>query len=312
MKNVRFLKPLYFALLLIPVFLPAQNTLYLSTVKDYHTTGAVRSAFFQKLIDFFHVDTFIETGTYLGDTTYNAATLFKHVHTIELGDDLYHAAHERFKDNSNVFVYHGDSVTVLQKIIPTLKGKFLFWLDAHHSGGITAGAERDPLFDEIKSIETSGITNAIILVDDIRGWGPHVHKIRDAILKINSSYTFTIFADIAIAFAPEEDIALSPLLHALTTSRLFNKNNTDIEMVLQAEKIIATAHGNERIALEEIPFSGYYSFWRGLMLLNDEKHKDAQNEFNAAITSGVDPWRISLYASRIKKNQSDSTKIMLK
>ena len=88
MKNVRFLKPLYFALLLIPVFLPAQNTLYLSTVKDYHTTRAVRSAFFQTLIDFFHVDTFIETGTYLGDTTYNAATLFEFVHTIELGDDL--------------------------------------------------------------------------------------------------------------------------------------------------------------------------------------------------------------------------------
>ncbi len=298
---MKFLKPFYYALLLIPTFSPAQNTLYLSTVKDYHTTGAVRSAFFQTLIDFFNVDTFIETGTYLGDTTHNAATIFEHVHTIELGDDLYHAAHERFKDNSNVFVYHGDSVTVLQKIIPTTKGKLLFWLDAHHSGGITAGADRDPLFDEIKSIETSGITNAIILVDDIRGWGPHVHKIHDAILKINNNYTFTIFGDIAIAFAPEEDVALSPLLHALTTSRLFDKNNTDIEMVLQAEKIIATAHGNERIALKEIPFLGYYSFWRGLMLLNDEKHKNAQKEFDTAIAGGIDPWRISLYDQETKK-----------
>lgn len=45
--------------------------------------------FLKQLIEKFSIKIFIETGTYLGDSTAVAAQLFEKVHTIELSENLY-------------------------------------------------------------------------------------------------------------------------------------------------------------------------------------------------------------------------------
>ena len=164
----------------------SNEVLQFSSVKNYHGNGAVKKEFFQKMVTFFNPTIFIETGTYLGNTTLNAIEFFKEIHTIELSMPLYQKASERFKNVENITTYHGDSSEVLKQVLPKMHGKILFWLDAHCSGGITAGEGRDPLMDEIRAIRVNRIKNAVILIDDIRGWGTFINKIRNAIITINS------------------------------------------------------------------------------------------------------------------------------
>ncbi len=183
-----------------------------------------------------------------------------------------------------------------------MHGKILFWLDAHCSGGITAEEGKDPLMDEIRAIKANRIKNAVILIDDIRGWGTLINKIRDDILTINPEYIFCIFGDIAMAFLPEANVALSPVLKACTISRLYGveKSNISLEMLLEAEKVISKANAHEKDAINEIPYpeSGYYNLWKGLILVNERQFKKAINEFNLAINNGFSHWRAHWYLAQ--------------
>ena len=85
-------------------------------------------------------DTFIETGTYHGDTVNIAlAHGFKRIHTIELNVDLFAENVIRFKDRPEVKVWHGDSVDIIPEIVESLTEPSTFWLDAHASGPLVGG-----------------------------------------------------------------------------------------------------------------------------------------------------------------------------
>ena len=70
----------------------------------------------------FLLDVFVETGTYVGETTNVAASIFDAIHTIELSERLYLAAARRFINDINVSVHHGSSDLVFQ-------GCFLRFMD---------------------------------------------------------------------------------------------------------------------------------------------------------------------------------------
>src|SRR5207249_8181489 len=75
----------------------------------------------------------VETGTYLGSGTRLLASVFPHVTTIELSEELHRRAVETFGDAPHVDPVHGDSgevvATLVDPAIPT------FWyLDGHWSG----------------------------------------------------------------------------------------------------------------------------------------------------------------------------------
>ena len=81
----------------------------------------------------------VETGTFIGKTTFEFAQVFKEVHTIELDQGLFdQAAQFLYTNNSNVICYYGDSAKVLKtKLINRLNEKnekVFFYLDAHWSG----------------------------------------------------------------------------------------------------------------------------------------------------------------------------------
>lgn len=117
----------------------------------------------------FGVSTFIETGTYLGDMVTAVYDTFETIFSIELDMSLYTQARAKFAASPKVHISQGDSSTILNQILPRLKGPCLFWLDAHFSGGITARTNRDtPVVQELECIFACGSVEPVILVDDAR------------------------------------------------------------------------------------------------------------------------------------------------
>ncbi len=137
--------------------------------------------------------TVVETGTCLGYSTSSLKNHFKQVHTIELNEELYHKAVEKFKNDKNVICHQGDSKQVLKELIPKLEGKVIFFLDAHWSGdndvdweksnwkgyGVetsycgdeSTGQNQVPLLEEIELIVENFKGECLIYVDDADKFG---------------------------------------------------------------------------------------------------------------------------------------------
>ena len=113
---------------------------------------------------------FIETGTYRGDMVEAVRNLFQEVYSIELGNELFENAKERFALCANVKICHGDSGDVLGSILDEINSPCLFWLDGHYSAGVTAkGIEHTPVKRELDHIFRHPMAaNHIILIDDAR------------------------------------------------------------------------------------------------------------------------------------------------
>jgi len=112
----------------------------------------------------------IETGTYLGDSAEVLAAFFAKVTTIERDKTLAKNATNRFSNNENISVLLGSSRDLLRGVVPPVGNPALFWLDAHYSGGVTAGEDDPcPLLEELTTIANSrDSVNTIILIDDAR------------------------------------------------------------------------------------------------------------------------------------------------
>lgn len=144
-------------------------------------------------------DTFIETGTYYGETVDMVleSGLFKLIHTIELNDSLFEENKKKYSANNNVWLWHGDSVEMLGPIVKALEGPATFWLDAHASGPLGGGKSGgSPLLDELDIIASSPFKNHTIIIDDIRLFGSsewdYITKEAaiEKLLKINPDYNF--------------------------------------------------------------------------------------------------------------------------
>jgi hypothetical protein len=116
-----------------------------------------------------YLRTFVETGTYLGDTTVAVADNFAECFTIELSPALHARAASRLSGKSHVKCLLGDSASVLRTAIEQIEASALFWLDAHHSGGETADSGHDPIVEELRAIYRNGKLNHVVLIDDARG-----------------------------------------------------------------------------------------------------------------------------------------------
>lgn len=119
--------------------------------------------------------TWVETGTYMGDTTHFLAQHARRVISIEPEARLYARASARLAKIPQIELYHGTSETILPKLMPTIEGRVGFWLDGHYSGGATfAGSEHTPIRDELRIIEShlERLPEAVIFIDDVRCFDP--------------------------------------------------------------------------------------------------------------------------------------------
>ncbi|MDA8851359.1 hypothetical protein N9J04_01140 [Candidatus Pelagibacter sp.] len=123
----------------------------------------------------------VETGTFLGNTTNFLRDRYPHVYTIEPEIKLYNAALKRF-NGKNVTLYNDVSENVFPKLLKNLSGNINFWLDGHYSEGITFKGKTDcPVEDELNSIEVNlnNFNKITILIDDVRCFLPENSKYSD-------------------------------------------------------------------------------------------------------------------------------------
>jgi hypothetical protein len=115
--------------------------------------------------------TFVESGTFLGETTRYLGERYPKVISIEPEPKLFENARRLFERNANVEILNGTSETVFPNLIPQLRGDVSFWLDGHNSNGITYKASTDtPIACELQVIEEniSNFGKISVCIDDVR------------------------------------------------------------------------------------------------------------------------------------------------
>jgi hypothetical protein len=115
---------------------------------------------------------FVETGTYKADTTMQAAEKFDFVYTTEIVPVLYENSKRIASRFDNISFYLGDSVELLQTIMPQVSDGAVFFLDAHQSGHDTGNNKKQlvPLIEEINTILSFDLGPSVFILDDLRLW----------------------------------------------------------------------------------------------------------------------------------------------
>lgn len=119
--------------------------------------------------------TWVETGTYLGDTTHFLCQLGVRVITIEPSTKLFNRSAQRFRKKKEVQLFHGTSEEIFPTLLPTLNGSVVFWLDGHFSGGQTFRGKADtPIRYELEAISKvrNNFQRLVVIVDDVRCFNP--------------------------------------------------------------------------------------------------------------------------------------------
>lgn len=140
---------------------------------------------------------FIETGTFKGETLDLVCEtgMFDELYSMELNHELAEAAKNK-EWKGNVTIFEGDSIDVLNDLLPVMTEKTCtFWLDAHASGPLPGGKSGGgPVLDELNIILKSGRNDHTIFIDDRRlfgsaEWGFVQEKdAMDILQKINPEY----------------------------------------------------------------------------------------------------------------------------
>jgi predicted O-methyltransferase YrrM/ubiquinone/menaquinone biosynthesis C-methylase UbiE len=286
--------------------------------------NSLRGEFLRDLAGRLGIRAFVETGTYLGGTAATASDIFEVVHTIELSAELAEQARARLAVRKNVRVYQGDSSDLLPQILKEIRSPVLFWLDGHWSTGRTArGKVNTPILGELRAIKESGLKDAVILIDDLRLFGkpsqavdcssslygyPDLNEIHRAVLAIDGGYQFLVLGDVALAYPAVAQLTPSPVVMALTLSRLYNGKNLSSDEIFEAENVLTHAEGEERELIralasqradvEQYGLGLHYRFWHALILVGEKRFTEAGNQFVAAAQLGFDHWRLQWYLAR--------------
>jgi len=156
-----------------------------------------------------HVRVFVETGTYLGDTTWWFRNDFERLYTIEVDPFLSDQAKARFASMHHIEALLGDSSGVLVDVVPRIESKAMYWLDGHYSAGITgAGESHCPIMAELAAIYGHARAPFVIVIDDARCFGddpayPSVAAVRDRIASLSEGRdAVTIENDMIIVRQP--------------------------------------------------------------------------------------------------------------
>jgi hypothetical protein len=142
--------------------------------------------------------TWIETGTYLGQTTQVLSKNGLKVYSIEPEPTLFINAYNYFKKFNNVEILNGTSEQIFPNLLSKINGDVNFWLDGHYSAGITfKGTQDTPILEELKNIANNlnNFKKVCILIDDIRCFNPQI-----------AEYSTYPSVDFLVAWANENDL----------------------------------------------------------------------------------------------------------
>lgn len=301
---------------------------FIDNKNDY----ALDPKFLQTLVEEFGVDTFFETGTYDARTSMRASSFFKQVYTVELHKVIFDAARKKLASYNQVHLYHGHSADIIRSVCPELKGKILFWLDAHWSGKGTAMRFDDPyssdaitaIRDELRAIKEVGCIDCVIMIDDIRTFGvvidekdyigcwayPSVQEVVRMLHEINPHFECVLLGDQLLAYdATKYHPTFSKTVHACTKTRLYDGGNLNDQELLMYEQHIQQAPDREKqfiLRLYEWTTKDkdpmfWHDLWYGLVQLGNSQYAQARDAFTKVKTR-------KQYLT--KQGQKDNTTIM--
>ena len=113
----------------------------------------------------------IETGTYLGETTKFLSRHASIVYSIEPEPKLFSNAKKYLAKYENVKLLNGTSEKIFQELLPKITGNVNFWLDGHYSAGSTyKGLQDTPIIEELMYISENlqHFNKVCVLIDDVR------------------------------------------------------------------------------------------------------------------------------------------------
>ena len=172
------------------------------------------ASFVKSLVERHGYRQFVETGTYVGETTLWAANLFERVLTIEIAAEFQDQAKRLCQGRANVKFYLGRSDERLPEMLSELSSPAVFWLDAHAGGGWYADKDDCPLLGELRALASRGMVDDFIIVDDARGFTapppppfdadawPPIHAVLDAVDPRRERY-IVIIHDMIICAPPK-------------------------------------------------------------------------------------------------------------
>src|SRR3989304_5724500 len=125
-----------------------------------------------KDININNVENFIETGCHIGNGIQCAINNnIKNIYSCDIHEPYVKECNKKFFDRASIF--NMDSISFLNFILPKIKCKTLFWLDAHFPKSYGLDYYNDeykfPLFEEIKTIFKLKVSykNDIFIIDVI-------------------------------------------------------------------------------------------------------------------------------------------------
>jgi hypothetical protein len=165
----------------------------------------------EKIANVFNVDTFVETGTYKGDTAVWASRHFQQVYTIENYRPTFDQTTANHGHLRNVQFLYGHSASALPVVLQKFRGDGVFWLDAHWMGeGSYGEGDECPVLNEIRLLNESRDTH-FIFIDDARLFLsppplPHVlaqwPTIGELIAELDKKGRYTIIDDDVLISVP--------------------------------------------------------------------------------------------------------------
>jgi len=185
-------------------------TYQFGTYSEYRR-GEIKS---KRIADFFNTDDckiFIETGTYIGDGVQSAVDSGKYeqIYSVELSKTSYDIAYNRFKDKENVKLFHGNTLSFLDDLLPTIdsNNKTMIYLDAHQSDNPKTSfisAYPVPLLEESKKIISKfpNLNNLLVVIDDEIAWS--VEMINSLVEMYRAQGMVDCYLDDSIVFCKEE------------------------------------------------------------------------------------------------------------
>lgn len=312
---MNIMKSIYFILLFGTISLFADD---IQTISK--SDAVLPSRLLNHYKELFGLYSFIETGTYAGDTTAEASRVFNEVHSVEIWEPLYKKAQERFASFPNVFLYCGDTTTHLNHMIENSTAKRLYWLDAHSSGEGTGGIPGfSPILSELDQIlNYEGDIDSIILIDDLRGMchcdqrtNLPLRLIIQKIEEINPDLQFYSIGDIGIIFNKQNYplITISEIVKNASISRFFDPGCEDdevLEKLIDAESFIASVDDKSKEGarfcdlvrwVNKDNFGGevIYLLWGALRSLEKNELASAIDDLRLISNSFYSHWRIDAY-----------------
>jgi len=111
---------------------------------------------------------FVETGTFRGDGVNKALTLgYDEIYSIELDKKRYKPLAQKFEDDDEVTLIHGNSEKEFPKLMDKINKRCTIFLDAHYCGDDGEKADKwSPIREELNYLKTHPIKNHTIIIGD--------------------------------------------------------------------------------------------------------------------------------------------------